>query len=372
MNQFFKSLNLNSLGKMFRRFSQGGYLGVDIGTASIKMVELGPPLAGRPILRNYGLLENQAHLERLNAAIQTSSLKLVEKDTADLLSALLHQFNPKTKEVVASLPSFSAFTSLLDLPEIPDEELAQTMRYQAKTFIPLPLSEVAIDWIKTGEYVDEKGLKKQQVFLISVPQEVIKKYEAVFKAAGLHLIALEVEGLSLARVLTQGDSVQTLIIDIGARSTAILVAQNGFLKYSAQTDFAGGSLTQSVARGLGISVRRAEGLKLQKGLLGQGGEYGLSTLMLPFLDVIIGEAKRAVNIYEKNYGGKIERVILSGGGANLLGLDRYVSQIFNLPAVKADPWRFINFPPETAPLLSNLGAPLAVALGAALREQTGT
>jgi len=219
-----------------------------------------------------------------------------------------------------------------------------------------------------GEYEDEKGNKKQSGFLVSVPNEQIRKYQRIFKAAGLNLVALEVEGLSLARILTAGDPTLTIIADIGARSTAILVAQNGILKYSAQTDFAGGSLTQSIAGGLSINVRRAEELKKQRGLLGSGGEYELSTLMMPFLDVILSEVKRVRDNYEKTYREKVERIILSGGGANLLGIEKYTSDTFSLPTVKADPFTKIIYPPEAAPLVKELGPPFAVALGLGIRQ----
>jgi type IV pilus assembly protein PilM len=367
--KFLQSINLRPFKRLISAVSEGNFLGVDIGTASIKAVELeASTTSGLPRLKNYGILESYSHLDRLNTAIQTSSLKMLENETAELLKTLLNKMRPQAKTAIASIPSFSAFTSLLDVPFLPPQELAQAMRYQAQVFVPLPLNEVAIDWVPVGEYTDEKGARKQQVFLISVPNEVVNKYQTVFRAAGLSLKALEIEGLSLARVLTSGDPTTTLLVDIGARSTAIGVAEKGLLKYSAQTDFSGSSLTQAVANGLSVSVRRAEDLKKQKGLLGQGGEYGLSTLMLPFLDVILSEVKRVKDIYEKNYNGKVERVILAGGGANLLGIEKYASLQLGLPVIKADPWKRIEFPPEAAPLLAEVGAPLTVAIGLGLRQ----
>lgn len=359
MPNFFKSL-----GSVIGRRS---YLGIDIGTTSIKIVEL-TEAGGKPTLKNYGVLESYGHLERLNNAIQTSTLKMLDKETAELLDMLLSQLNVGTTEVVASLPSFSAFTALLDVPAMSSTETAQAMQYQARAFVPLPISEVSIDWLPVGEYEDDKGAKHQQIFLVSVPNEQVRKYQRIFKAAGLTLRALEIEGISLARILTTGDPTSTLIVDIGARSTMIGVAEKGVLKYNVQTDWAGGSLTQSISSSLGINVRRAEELKKQKGLLGAGGEYELSTLMMPLLDVILSEVKRVKDNYEKNYRGKIERIILSGGGANLLGLEKYVSEQFKLPALKADPFSKIVYPPEVEPLIKEMGPTFSVALGLGIRQ----
>ncbi len=344
------------------------YLGVDIGTTSIKMVEVIKSYGGGPVLKNYGILESYGHLERQNNVIQTSSLKMVDKETAELLRGLFTQLNTTTVDVVASLPSFLSFTALLDLPAMSPEETAQAIAFQARSLVPLPIGDVTIDWLTVGEYEDEKGMKKQEIFLISVPNEEIKKYQSVFFGAGLNLKALEVEGVSLARILTYGDKDESLIIDIGARSTTLAVGKEGTLRYSSQSDFGGSSLTQAIASGLNINVRRAEELKRQRGLKGTGGEYELSTLMVPYLDVILNEGKRVKDNYEKNYRGKIQKIILSGGGANLLGLEKYASEYFGLPAFKADPWKLISLPPEAAPVASELGVSLSVGLGLGIKQ----
>jgi len=360
MANFFKSITSS--------FGEESYMGIDIGTASIKAAEI-TKSEEKLELKNYGILESYGHLERINNAIQTSSLKMIDNETVNLIKKLIEQMKPESKDVVASLPAFSAFTSLLDIPVMSDEETAQAMQYQAKTFVPLPLTDVTIDWLPVGEYENEKGIKKQQVFLVAVPNELIEKYKSIFQSVGLNLKFLEVETLSLARLLTRGDPTVSLIVDIGARSTAIAVASGGFLRYNGQTDFAGNSLTQTITKGLGINIRRAEDLKRQKGLMGTGGEYQLSTLMLPYVDVILNEVRRVRDIYEKNYSNKVERIIISGGGANLLGIESYVSkQMGNLPTVKANPLEKFIYPPDIAPFISSLGASLAVALGLGIRQ----
>ena len=200
-------------------------------------------------------------MERLNDAIQTSSLKILEKDAVKLLKFLISQIKPKTNQVVASLPSFAAFITLLELPIMPDGDTAKAVIFQARQYIPLPVSEVTIDWLKVGEREDEEGIKKQQILLISVPNECIKSYQSIFKAAGLKLVALEIESFSLARALVGSDPTPTILVDIGGRSTNIAVVDQGFWKYNGRTDFSSGSLTQAIASSVGIDIRRAEELK---------------------------------------------------------------------------------------------------------------
>ncbi|MBI2010651.1 MAG: type IV pilus assembly protein PilM [Candidatus Colwellbacteria bacterium] len=348
-------------------FGEKSYLGVDIGTASIKIVELENSAKG-PTLKNYGILESRGHLERLNYAIQTSGLKILEEETVQLLQILLKELKPKGVEVAASLPAFSAFTTLLEMPLMSPEEISKTMPYQIKAFVPLPLEEVTIDWLPIGEVEDEKGIKKQQIFLVAVPNEQIRKYQTIFANVGLKLRALEIETISLARVLTGGDPTTSLIIDIGARSTAIAVAAAGNLKYNSQTDFSSNALTQAISKGLGITIPRAEELKKTRGLTGTGGEYEVSTLMMPYLDAILNEARRVKEVYEKDYQAKVDRIILSGGGANLLGLEKYVTAELGLTAIKASPFAKVGLPGEITSLTAELGPTLAVALGLGLKQ----
>jgi len=343
------------------------YLGIDIGTTSIKMVEISGGKK-QPKLQNYGILESYGHLERLNNAIQTSSLKIMERETASLLKLLLDKLKIKSRQAIVSIPAFSSFVTLMEVPQMPEVDTAKTVSFQIRQYIPLPTSEVAIEWIKVGEKEDEKGFTKQEILIISVPNEQIKRYQSIFRLAGLKLKALEMESLSLIRALIANDPTPTLVVDIGARSTNIAVADRGFLKYTYQTDFAGSSLTQAIASGLNINIRRAEELKKQRGLLGAGGEYELSTLTLPFLDAIISEAKRARANYEKSQGTKVERVILAGGGANLLGIEKYFEEQINLPTVIGNPFSKVEYPPRIEPIVKELGPSFSVAIGLGIKE----
>jgi len=140
------------------------YLGVDIGTTSIKIAELAMGKV-RPKLRNYAFLETYGHLDRLNNAIQANSLKIAEKETAELLKMALDKMKPKVDYASASIPSFSAFITLIDLPKMSDADTAKTVAFQLNQYIPLPASEVVIEWFKVGEKTDEKGFDRQDIII---------------------------------------------------------------------------------------------------------------------------------------------------------------------------------------------------------------
>lgn len=348
-------------------FQSKSFLGVDIGTVSIKMVEISRK-RGNPFLKNYGYLETYGHLERLNDAIQTGSLKLSEKETAQLLKFLVKKIKPKTNKAVISFPSFAAFITLIETPLMPEEDLEKTIPFQSRQYIPLPISEVSIDWLKVGEK-EEKGVKKQQILLVSIPNEKIETYKRIFKAADLDLVSLEMETFSLIRVLLKDEPMPTILVDIGGFNTNIGVIEKGFLKYNSRTDMAGNSLTQAISRGLNIEIKRAEELKKRCGLLAEKGEREVSSLIEPFLDAIIKEIEKTKEIYQKEYGiEKIERVFLIGGGAELLGIEDYFRKQLNLSVFKGDPFSKISYPPEIEPALKQVSSLLGIAVGLGIRE----
>ncbi|HEY5220914.1 MAG TPA: type IV pilus assembly protein PilM [Candidatus Paceibacterota bacterium] len=346
------------------------YLGVDIGTTSIKMVEV---TGGKKVPRvvNYGMLESSGYLARANQALQTSGLKIFEDDAVRLLKALVQQMGTTTKDAIASLPPFDVFMTIVDFPAMEAKDIAKALVYQAKQYVPMPLSEVALDWMKVADYQDEKGFAHQKILLISVPQEQIKKYQHMFSTAGLRLRALEIESLSVARLFA-GDPTSTTIVDIGSRSTNIIFMEKGVLAWSTQSDIAAFSLTTALATSLGINPMRAEELKKERGILGTGPNYELSTIMMPFLDVIVNEVKKAEYTFRQQFpiAAKTERVVLAGGGANLSGIEKYFEKEFGIPVVKASPFSKFEYPDVIAPFLPELQAPMTVALGLGIKQFT--
>jgi Tfp pilus assembly PilM family ATPase len=124
-------------------FSKVG-LGIDIGTTSIKVVELARK-GDVAKLESYGILENYAHLERINEAIQTSNFKIVEKTTAQYLSNLLKQSKIRSREANVSLPSFYTYMNLIELPILGKKEIEKAIYYQAKQYVPVAFSEIILD-----------------------------------------------------------------------------------------------------------------------------------------------------------------------------------------------------------------------------------
>ena len=341
----------------------GSVLGVDIGTVSVKLAELSRK-GDRFRLMNYGILETKKYLKTPNQAIQTSSLKIDENVAVDILRLALSQVKPRTKTAIAAIPAFVAFTTPLDMPRLSDKETNEAVMFQARQYIPIPIQEISIDWMRIEEFENEQGISMQRVLLTGVPNEIIQKYRKIFRTAGLHLGALEVEGLALARSLRtlRGPSI---LLDIGAESTNITILENGVVRHGSQFDRGGLYVTQALGKSLGISTMRAEELKCRRGLQGAGGEAELSTLIGPFLNVILQEVRYALTFYERRYAKKVVNVVLLGGGALMLGIDKYVGTQLGLPVVSPPTFHDVQYDASLQPTISGLASELAGAVGLA-------
>ncbi|MCX6788681.1 MAG: type IV pilus assembly protein PilM [Candidatus Jorgensenbacteria bacterium] len=347
-------------------FSRSNVLGIDIGTTSIKLVEVSKK-GENMTLENYGILETQEYLKRGNAALQTSALKLSERDVLPVLKKIISETKPKTKIVAASIPIFNAFFVTIDMPELQPKEIAGAIKFQAKQYVPIPMDQVNLEWVRLDNFQNERGQIQQKYLLTVVPLATIESMRSIFKKAGLKLAALEVENKSIARSLTSSSNPITQIIDIGSESTSIFIVDGGVVKRVAQIDNGGASLTRSLARTLDISAFRSENLKRRKGLLGSGGEYEISRALIPFIDIILNECTRIRVEYENNTNKKVQDVLITGGGANLLGIEDYVKKVTGLQIKSGDALKLFEMDVNAEPMRKSLSRSLSVASGLALQ-----
>jgi len=346
---------------IFNSFKSGSVLGIDIGTSSIKVTEISRKGTNLK-LENYGILEAKDYLAHPNLALQTGSLSIIEEEATRMLKTLLRDMRVKTKTAVIAIPSFSSFVTVFDMPLLSSAETAQSINFQARQYVPIPISQVSIDWFKVEEYTNEKGHKFQRLLLIGIPNKVTSSFKAIMRSVGLRLVAMELDSVALVGAFPKFRT-PTLIIDIGAESTNILVTEGGVLKQNGQTDYSGINITRAVSKSLDLGMLRAEDLKRRHGLLGQAGESELSALISPFLDVIIQEVEYVKELYERRYGRKVQQFVIVGGSGNLLGIEEHFSAQLGLKNVMPDIFAGIQYPGEIRPVMGNLRKEFSVSLG---------
>ena len=343
-------------------------LGLDIGTSSIKIVELSQE-GDKVELTNYGSLSGGP-----GEIFQSSSVKISLKQTTDAIRQVLEAARVAPAHTTMSIPIFSGFSTVISLPPMPEAELAQAVSFEAKKYIPLPLSEVQFEWTKLDRETGKKqgtgaspstssGQASQtQVLVVAVTSELINRYKEIAKSTGLTLSSLELDTFSLARSLKREEEGNTLIIDIGAQSTILTIIEKEWPVATRTIDVAGRELSKILASSLGIDFARAENLKRKEGV-----EAGRGVLY-PLLDTIVAEGKRMTQEYTRRYKGAVERVVISGGGAQMPGIRAYMVKKMGRESVMAFPFRGILYPDELDGTLRDMGPSFSVAVGAALRE----
>ncbi len=272
---------------------------------------------------------------------------------------------PKTKKIVFSLPTFSSFITQFELPFVDKKEISNAVQFEAKKYIPVPLEELEISWMLTNQVVD--GTKsKSNIVLIATPRDLIEKYRRMAKLMELDVLGLEIEGVSLVRSLIKGDKRSAVIVDIGTQITNFFVVENGFLINYETLNIGGAEITHVISQSLGVNKERAEEFKKLKGFKVDPQEMGVVNILIPIVDNFGNEILRVIDMYQQKNNKKIERIIISGGGANMPGLTEYFEQFLNMPVEKAWPFDGIQYADFLEPLLKDVSAFLSVSTGAAI------
>jgi type IV pilus assembly protein PilM len=337
------------------------FLGVDIGTFSIKIVEMSK--AGkRKKLDNYGEIQAEALYEKPFRTFDKSILTVSTKEIAKSISAILSEAKIKTKKAYFSIPDYSTFFTTFSVPPMTEEELPNAVKYEARQHIPLPLSEVVLDWQKIEGGQDKTPFK---ILLVAVPNEVINQYQEIAQNSGLELVALEAEVFGLSRSLVKEERGVLALIDVGARSTTVSIINNQVLRISHSFDTSGNDLTNIVAKSLNLGYPEAEALKKKQGLFTQNGQS--REALLPLIDLIVHEAKKIFQSYAQNEGQEVQRVILSGSSALLPGFVGYFSQETGKPTEIASPFSDTLYPPVLEETLKAIGPTYSIAAGEAMK-----
>lgn len=359
--------------------NQESYLGVDIGSANIKVVELKNE-RGRPRLLTYGFVEQSTDIIKTNSQEETKRVAL-------LLKAILAKARTSTVKTMSALPNYSVFSSVMSLPQMSQKDLSQAVHWEAKKFVPLPIEEMVIDWkvlpsvikeggqdatstpVTEGEKVKiDPSLGKIRVLLTAAPKNLVERYVSLYKLADLELIGLETESFALERSLVGNDPNPIMIVDMGALTSDIMIVERGITLLNRSVDIGGITITKTIAMSLGVDVRRAEQFKRDIGFSKQS-DGGIFKIVEGSISPIINELKYCFDLYRSQEGeGYISKIILTGGSAFLPELSDYLARLLAIKVFIGDPWARVIYPAELRPALEELGPRFSVAVGLAMRE----
>lgn len=356
----------------------------------MKLVEI-KSANNRPQLVTYGFSD------RIPNIIKENSKEAI-KEVAAHLKHLIKESKATSTRAVSALPSFSVFSSIINLPAMSKKDLISAVRWEAKKFVPIPLEEMILDWellkdseqnlLKKGEEVPEAtnakddkkkdargkkdvGSKKGniKVLLTAAPKNLVNKYVELFKEVGLQLVGLETESFALERALVGNDRNPIMVVDIGGSATSIIIFSEGVPILNRSIDVGGDTVTKSMVEIMGLSEHQAEQFKRDMGFT--ASDETLEKLPQPIsymISSIMNEIRYILNIYQNQSKQPISKVVLTGGSSFIMNLANYIQSVFNKKSYVGDPWARVVHPVEIEKLLKQLGPRLSVAIGLAMRE----
>jgi len=292
---------------------------------------------------------------------------------AKAIRTLLDRSGPrkiKTRRVVCSLPETKAFLRIVTLPKMGQEEAKEAIKWEIEANIPLSLDQVYYDWqILSNSIVSEKD--KMNVLVVAVARSMVDQFRSTLESAGLEVVGLETESIAQARSLLSEthENETTLIVDMGDRRTSFLIAIGNIPVFTSSVPLSSQSMTDAIAKGMGLSFDAAEKLKITSGL----GSLALPSPQLkavqPILENLAAEIERSIDFYftSLQYSEKIDNIVLCGGGSNTLGVLPYLSRRLKQHMEFGDPWVNIRLGETLPPIERKRSVQYSTAIGLALR-----
>ena len=344
-------------------------LGVDIGSSSLKVVQLRKD-HGQAVLETYGELA----LGPYGGSEVGQATNLSAEQITETLKDLLREAKVTTTSCGVSIPFARSLLTLVNLPYRKDPAEQKTViELEARKYIPVPVSEVQLDWFivpkgEPAQFADEDAKNAStsqetvEVLLVAVHNDELALLQRVVANAGLAASFYEIEIFSTIRATVDEPVKPVMVIDVGAASTKTYVIEHGVVALSHAISTGSQDITRAISVSGNLSIARAEALKKQEGL---GGSTGSSELVF---SRIFSEARRVLMQYETAHKKSITSIVLTGGGGVTKELGAYAKNIFSIDVRIANPFMKAEAPAFMRPILEEIGPEFAVAVGLALRK----
>ncbi len=342
---------------------QQSVIGIDIGSSSLKVVQLRKE-KGQAVLETYGELA----LGPYGGGEVGQATNLSPEQIAETLKDLLREANVTATSCGVSIPFSRSLLSVEELPYSKNKNEQKTIvELEARKYIPVPMSEVQLDWfiIPNQELADrDKKKDKVEVLVVAVNNEELAQLQIIVKGASLEASFYEIEIFSTIRAVVDEPIKPVMILDIGAASTKMYVVEHGVPALSHSISVGSQDITRAISVSSGVSLARAEAVKKEQGLMNNGATGNLDVVF----SRIFTEARRVLMQYETAHNKSVVSVVLTGGGGVTKSLSAYAKNIFSMDVRVADPFRKTEAPAFMRPVLEEIGPEFAVAVGLALRK----
>ena len=323
-------------------FQDKPLFGLEIGHGSMKVMQVAaaPAQSGAkqapPRLIGYGATTFDTASQKDGVVVQP---EIVAKAAWELFRGHLVG-DITTKRVAISIPAYRTFTRSLRLPSLKPKELDEAVQLEAEQYIPLPLEELYLDYEVVGQV--DGGT---ELMAVASPRNIVDSYLDLARILGLETVLIEPTLGSLGRLfsLDSQSDIPAIIINLGSVSSDISIFDRQML-ITGTVQGGGEDFTRSIKEKLGVSLREAAVIKTRYGLGVSKKQTEIQEALEPILSEIVKEIRRMVRYYTERYGSKrpIEQVITLGGGANMPGLNEYMTEKLHLAVRHSDPWQYLD------------------------------
>ena len=344
-------------------------LGLDIGTSSIRLVELDKTSAGKWVLE-------RCLVEALPANAIASDGRIEQfEQVVDAVRRLVKKSGTRAKLAVAALPASAVIAKKVILPEgLNEDEIDRQVEGEASQYIPFALEEVSLDYYVMGPSATSVG--DEDVMIVAARKEKVDDMLALMSASGLKLKVLDVASYAAqaaaerltASLPNGGRDALIGLVHVGASSTYLYIMRNGEVLFEREQSFGGAQLTQHIARLYGMTQEEAESKKVSGQL---PDDYG-HVVLQPFIERLAQELQSALQFfYSSTPYNKVDYILLSGGSASLPKLTEEVTKVTGAACLLANPFDDMAVGPQVQDRKLRRDAPaFLTACGLAMRRFT--
>ncbi|MEH6576014.1 MAG: type IV pilus assembly protein PilM [Amphritea sp.] len=317
----------------FLRKQEKGWVGIDIGSSSVKLVALskrGDTLS----------LDSYAIVSLPSTAVIDGGIQ----DVAQVSEAIERGLNicgGTLSNAITAVPSSAVITKTVELSSAFTEyELEDQVKLEADRFIPYPLDEVAIDFEITGPAASNPA-ELNEILLVACRGDDVERREDSINGAGLKCEVVDVDRFSIERVYSSllSDTVATDflvgLVDIGAATLTLNVFKNGQIVYNREQAFGGNDLSNIIHQQSGMTIAEAE----QQLRTGELPETIQQSLVMPFRSTVAQQVSRALQFfYSSGPHNELGKLYLLGGTATINGLADQLAAEVGVSTETANPF----------------------------------
>lgn len=338
----------------------GDFFALDIGSTAVRAMQL-QKTGNRWSLVHYATAP-------IDIKVISSDAGTDQKKLGEVITAVIAQSGIRTKNVVLGIPSNKMFATVVDLPNMPQQELASTIKYQTEQFIPMSVDEAKVDWAVLGKSVND--VSKNEVLIASVANTFSEARLDLIENLGLNVIALEPDSLALVRsLLPENATDSNLILDIGELSTDIVMTYAGSPRLIRNIPIGMQTLVKSACQNLNVQEAQATQFILKFGLQQDRLEGQVFKALEATLDQFVVEITKSIKFFQTRYPSiRINSMIVSNYGTTIPGLADHLSRNVNVPAQYGNPLQKVNVSGGDEAKLQAMVSQFAVVIGLAERE----